>query len=116
MNNESRGPISKIVKALMKVEPNELKATVLSFLFVFSLMTAYFIIRPVRDAMASDWSRADTSFLWTLTFLFSIVAVSLYGYIISRVRFSLVVPGVYIFFAGSFAAFYMGSQSIADST
>ena len=116
MNNEKRGPISRIMKAVMKVEPNELKATVLSFLFVFSLMTAYFIIRPVRDAMASDWSRADTSFLWTLTFFFSIAAVSLYGYIISRVRFSVVVPGVYIFFAGSFAAFYLGSQSIADST
>lgn len=116
MNNENRGPVSRIVKALMKVEPNELKATVLSFLFVFSLMTAYFIIRPVRDAMASDWSRADTSFLWTLTFFFSIVAVSLYGYIISRVRFSVVVPGVYIFFAGSFAVFYAGSQSVADST
>lgn len=116
MTIERSGPISRIVKALTKVEPNELKATVLSFLFVFSLMTAYFIMRPVRDAMASDWSRADTSFLWTLTFFFSIVGVSLYGYIISRVRFSRVVPGVYIFFAGSFAAFYAGSQSIADST
>jgi AAA family ATP:ADP antiporter len=100
----------------MKVEPNELKATALSFLFVFSLMTAYFIIRPVRDAMASDWSRADTSFLWTLTFVFSVIAVFSYGYIISRVRFSRVVPGVYIFFAGSFAAFYLGSQSVTDST
>jgi AAA family ATP:ADP antiporter len=116
MSNESRGPISKIVKALMKVEPNELKATVLSFLFVFSLMTAYFIIRPARDAMASDWSRADTSFLWTLTFFFSIVAVSTYGFVIARVRFSRVVPGVYLFFAASFGAFYVGSQSVADST
>lgn len=116
MNNERSGPLSRIVRALTKVEPNELKATVLSFLFVFSLMTAYFIIRPVRDAMASDWSRAETSFLWTLTFFFSIVAVSLYGFIISRVRFSRVVPGVYIFFAGSFAAFYLGSQSVSDAT
>ena len=115
MTNEKSGPISRIIRALTKVEPSEIKATVLSFLFVFSLMTAYFIVRPVRDALASDWSRADTSFLWTLTFFFSIVAVSLYGYIISRVRFSRVVPGVYIFFAGSFAAFYVGSQSIADS-
>jgi len=115
MTNEKSGPISRIIRALTKVEPSEIKATVLSFLFVFSLMTAYFIIRPVRDALASDWSRADTSFLWTLTFFFSIVAVSLYGYIISRVRFSRVVPGVYIFFALSFAAFYVGSQSIADS-
>jgi AAA family ATP:ADP antiporter len=116
MNNEKSGPISRIVKAATKVEPNELRATVLSFLFVFCLMTAYFIIRPVRDAMASDWSRADTSFLWTLTFLFSVVGVSLYGFVISRVRFTRVVPGVYVFFAASFGAFYLGSQSVSDST
>jgi AAA family ATP:ADP antiporter len=116
MNSESGGPLSRIIRATTKVEPNELRATILSFLFVFTLMAAYFIIRPVRDAMASDWSRADTSFLWTLTFVFSVIGVSLYGYIISRVRFSRVVPGVYIFFATSFGAFYIGSQSVADPT
>ena len=116
MNSESSGPLSRIIRATTKVEPNELRATILSFLFVFTLMAAYFIIRPVRDAMASDWSRTDTSFLWTLTFFFSVIGVSLYGYIISRVRFSRVVPGVYIFFASSFGAFYVGSQSVADPT
>lgn len=116
MNDESSGPVSRIVRAATKVEANELRAVVLSFLFVFTLMTAYFIIRPVRDAMASDWTRAETSFLWTLTFFFSVIAVSLYGYIISRVRFAKVVPGVYIFFAASFGAFYFGSGSVADPT
>lgn len=115
MSKEKSGPVSRIVRALTKVEPNEIKATVLSFLFVFSLMTAYFIIRPVRDAMASDWSRADTSFLWTMTFFVSIVAVSTYGFVISRVRFSRVVPGVYIFFAGSFTAFYFGAKLVPDA-
>jgi len=108
--------ITRIVKATTKVEPNEIRATVLSFLFVFTLMTAYFIIRPVRDAMASEWTRAETSWLWTTTFVTSVIAVSLYGLIISRVRFSRVVPGAYIFFAISFTAFYFGSQSVADST
>ena len=116
MSNGRSGPISRIVRAATKVEPNELRATVLSFLFVFTLMTAYFTIRPVRDAMASDWSRAEVSFLWTLTFFFSVVDVSLYGFIISRVSFSKVVPGVYVFFAASFGAFYLGSQSVSDST
>jgi AAA family ATP:ADP antiporter len=108
-------PFRKIVKALTLVEPNELRATVLSFLFVFTLFSAYFIIRPARDAMASDWTRADTSWLWTLTFFVSIVAVSLYGFIISRVRFSRVVPGAYIVFATSFVAFYVGSQYVENS-
>ena len=110
------GPISRIVRALTKVEPNELRATVLSFLFVFILMTAYFILRPVRDAMASDWSRAEVSWLWTSTFIFSVIAVTVYGGVISRISFSRVVPGVYGFFATTFALFYFGSTFVADST
>ena len=117
MSDKNPGnPLTKLIKATTKVEPHEMRATVLSFVFVFTLMAAYFIIRPVRDAMASDWSRTETSLLWTMTFFFSVVAVSVYGYVISRVRFERVVPGVYIFFALSFAAFYAGSMLVTDPT
>lgn len=117
MSNAERGnPITRIVTATTKVEPNEIRATVLSFLFVFILMTAYFTIRPVRDAMASDWTRAETSWLWTMTFFCSVVGVSLYGLILSRVNFRQVVTGVYIFFAMSFVVFYFGSQTFSNPT
>lgn len=112
----TNGPISRIIKAATKVEPNELKATILSFLFVFTLMTAYFILRPVRDAMASDWTRTEVSWLWTSTFVFSVIAVTVYGGVISRIRFTRVVPSVYGFFAATFAAFYFGSSLVADPT
>jgi AAA family ATP:ADP antiporter len=115
MTNGS-GPVSRIVRALTKVEPNELRATVLSFLFVFILMTAYFILRPVRDAMASDWSRAEVSWLWTQTAIYSLIAVTVYGGIISRIKFRHVVPGVYGFFATTFALFWFGTTLVADST
>jgi AAA family ATP:ADP antiporter len=114
MSNKKSGPVERMLATAMKVEAHEVRATVLSFLFVFTLMAAYFIIRPVRDAMASDWSRTETSFLWSLTFLFSIIAVVLYGFVISRVRFSRVVPGVYVFFAASFAVFYFGTEFVVD--
>lgn len=115
MSEAARGrPFTRIIKATTKVEPNEISATVLSFLFVFLLMTAYFIMRPARDAMASDWSDAEVSWLWTMTFFFSVIAVSIYGAAISLVRFRLLVPSVYGFFAASFFAFYFGFTLIAD--
>ena len=43
--------------AATRIEPGEQKAVLLSFLFVFLLMSAYFILRPVRNAMASDAQR-----------------------------------------------------------
>ena len=70
-------PLTRIISAATRVEPREMRATALSFLFVFVLMAAYFILRPVRDALASDFSNAELSWLWTGTFLFSVPAVAL---------------------------------------
>lgn len=109
METKGDGPIRRIVRAATRIEPNELKAVLLSFAFVFILMAAYFILRPVRNAMASDWTDAELSQLWTGTFVFSLIAVSLYGGIIPRVKFRYLVPGVYVFFSLSFFAFYFGA-------
>jgi AAA family ATP:ADP antiporter len=113
MSSEGRlNPVSRFARLAAKIEPNELKATLLSFAFVFTLMAAYFILRPVRDAMSSDWSDEELSWLWTSTFFFSVVAVFLYGAIISRVPFKRLVPGVYVAFAASFAGFYFAGTAI----
>ena len=86
-------------------------ATSLSFLFVFVLMAAYYILRPVRDAMASDWSDVQVSWLWTINFFASTALVAIYGWIVSRIQLRLVVPAVYTFFSLSFFAFYFSLWS-----
>jgi AAA family ATP:ADP antiporter len=108
------GPIDRIIRAATRVEPREQKAVLLSFLFVFLLMAAYFILRPVRNAMASDWTDAELSWLWTTTFVFSLAAVTVYGGIIPHVRVRRLVPGVYVFFALSFLAFYAGAMQFEN--
>lgn len=117
MTSDSRGngAFGRAIRAATKVEPNELQATVLSFLFVFVLMTAYFILRPVRDALSSDWTDEQLSWLWTSTFFISLIAVSIYGAVISRLRLRVIVPGVYMFFAATFVAFYIAGRMLGDN-
>jgi AAA family ATP:ADP antiporter len=81
---------------------------------VLMLMGSYYLLRPVRDAMASDWTDAEVSFLWTLTFFLRALVVSVYGFAVSRVRFSALVPSVYTLFALSFVLFYVGTQTLAE--
>ncbi len=114
MTGNGGGPVARMLRAATRIEPHEQKAVLLSFAFVFLLMAAYFILRPVRNAMASDWTDAELSLIWTGTFLFSLVAVSVYGGIIPRVKFRNLVPGVYVFFTLSFFAFYLGAR-LAES-
>ncbi len=106
--------ISRYLKLLLKIEAREIRASFTSFAFVFTLMVAYYILRPVRDAMASDWSDAELSWLWTSTFVISAVAVAVYGIAIARIKFRRLVPTVYGFFSLSFLAFYLGTR-MADN-
>lgn len=108
------GPLYRFIRAATKIEANEISATVLSFLFIFALMLAYNILKPVRDSMAPDWSDVDLARLWTYNFFFSAAAVSLYGFAVSRLRLKYLVPGVYGFFATSFVLFYLGARSLDD--
>ena len=107
---------SNLFRKLSGVQPHEVKATFLSFLFVFTLMLAYYILRPVRDAMASDWSDAEVSQLWTLNFFISTIVVAIYGLAVSKIKFKYLVPGVYTFFAASFVFFYVFMASVSEKT
>lgn len=102
--------VQRTLKLSSDIKPQEIRITLSSFLLVFILMAAYYILRPIRDSMASDWSDAEVSWLWTFTFFFSVIAVSLYGRLISHVRFKRLVPSVYAFFAFSFVLFYIATQ------
>ncbi len=114
MNEKNSGLFVRIMKAASRIESNEIRSVLLSFLLVFILMAAYFILRPVRDSMASDWSDTEVSLLWNLNFFISIAVVALYGLAVSKIRFRILVPGVYAFFAISFVAFFFGVTLIGD--
>ena len=114
--NASDNPILTFLRSASLVKERELNAVVSSFLFVVVLMSAYYILRPVRDAMASDWSDAEVSWLWTLNFFISTGVVALYGAAVSRFRFKLLVPATYGIFAASFVSFYVLGSFFADRT
>ncbi|MCB1662524.1 MAG: MFS transporter [Pseudomonadales bacterium] len=114
MSKENKDFFAKLIKSLSAIESNEIKATFLSFTFVFILMAAYYLLRPVRDAMASDWTDTELSMLWTLNFFISTAIVAVWGFVIARIPFNKLVPGIYTFFATSFVFFFFATQSLED--
>ena len=114
MSEQKAGSLSRIFRGATRIEPEEARAAILSFSFLFLLMLAYNILKPVRDALAPEWSDVELASLWTINFFFSAIAVSIYGYAVSRGKLKKVIPGVYAFFALSFVLFYIGASSSQD--
>lgn len=114
MKNTNPSPVGAFLKKITNIESHEIRAVSLSFLFVFILMAAYYVLRPVRDALASDWTDAEVSFLWTLNFFISTVIVAIWGFAVSKLGFRKLVPSLYTFFAISFVVFYFAVKATDD--
>ena len=99
--------LNRIAKTTAKIEANELRAVLLSFAFVFTILASYYILRSIRDGLASEWDDVQLSTIWTFTFFISFLVVALYGFACSKIKFRYLVPGVYIFFALSFFSLYV---------
>ena len=116
MDTTKRSRIAQLLGTTANVQGHEIKAVAGSFFFVVLLMSAYYILRPVRDAMASDWSDAEVSWLWTLNFFISTAVVSLYGALVARFPLRLLVPATYGIFALTFLIFYALALTLNDRT
>lgn len=110
------GRFSRLFRLATKIKADEMRATLLSFSFIFLLMFAYNMLKPARDSLAPEWSDVEVAWLWTINFVFSAIAVSLYGLAVSRLKLKSVISGVYAFFSASFVLFYIAAQAIPDSS
>lgn len=106
--------LTSVIRSATLIERHELRSALLSFGFIFVLMAAYYMLRPVRDALASDWTNTEISMLWNIQFFLSCAVVILFGAAVSRLKFRYLVQFVYVFFALSFLVLHFGSDLIVN--
>jgi len=100
-------PVYRWVRRLVNVEPAELTALAWSFLYFFTLLCGYYIIRPMRDAMGIAGGVDKLQWLFTGTFLVMLAVVPLFGWVASRFPRRRFVPYVYYFFIANLILFFV---------
>ncbi|MFZ9651935.1 MAG: MFS transporter [Gammaproteobacteria bacterium] len=78
-----------------KVEPRETAAVVAAFFLFFFVLGSYFAVRPVRETVATLLGRERVADLWLYTAMFSIAIVPIYGWLVARMRRSVLLPAIY---------------------
>ena len=109
------GLISRTLKLVAEVEPREVKAVLISFVYFFFLMGSYFILRPLRDTMGTVYGVSHLQELFTGTFLLSFVVAPVYAGLASRIRLSVFLPWVYGFIALTMVIFYFLFRAEANN-
>lgn len=89
---------------LLGVERDEAAALAWSFLYFFALLTGYYVLRPVRDAMGA---LGQLQWLFTGTFFAMLLVTPLYGALVSRFPRRVFLPVVYAFFIACLLFFHV---------
>ncbi|HET7197781.1 MAG TPA: MFS transporter, partial [Burkholderiales bacterium] len=89
------------------MRPEEERALLWSFAYFFSLLAAYYILRPLRDEMGVAGGVRNLQWLFTATFVTMLAAVPCYGALVARLPRRRFIPLVYHFFVANLAAFWL---------
>ena len=103
------------LRRIVSVEPHEVAALLASFAMFFALLSAYYIIRPVRDEIGVTLGKEALHQLFTVVFFVMIALVPLFGFVASRFPRRLVLPAIYIFFASNLVVFWFAMRAAPDN-
>ena len=91
----SASPFARFFKFAAKIEPRETAAVVAAFFLFFFVLGSYFAVRPVRETIGSMLGSDYVADLWLYTAIFSIAIIPIYGWLVGKVRRTVLLPSVY---------------------
>jgi AAA family ATP:ADP antiporter len=101
------GPASRWLARLAVVRPGEARALLWSFAYFFTLLAAYYLLRPLRDEMGIAGGVRNLPWLFTATFFAMLAAVPLFGALVAKLPRQRFIPLVYHFFVANLLLFWL---------
>ncbi len=94
------------LQRLIQVQPAEVVAVGWSWVFFFCVLTAYYVIRPIRDDMGVAGGVQNLPWLFTGTLIGMALANPAFGFIATRMSREALVSAGYRFFAANLVVFF----------
>ena len=107
-HESSETPLITLVDRIFGLEKHEYFAVIWSFVYFFCVLSAYYILRSVRETMAVEGGVQNIPWLFSGTFIVMLIATPIFGWVASRFPRKRFLPWVYYFFAANILLFYAG--------
>jgi AAA family ATP:ADP antiporter len=92
-------------KILKRVKLEEWYAVILSFFYFFSVLSSYYVLRPLRDQLAAEVGSVKLPLFFTITFIATLILTPLFSWVVSKWSRHIILPLIYLFFIGCQIAF-----------
>lgn len=99
----------------MQIHPHEVVVVGWSWLFFFCVLTAYYVIRPIRDDMGVAGGVQNLPWLFTGTLAGMALANPAFGFVATRLSRPRFVSAAYRFFAVNLVVFFVAFSTIPEA-
>ena len=100
---------------LFNIEHDEIEPVAAGFVLFFLLFAGYFMLRPMRETMGITGGVDNLQWLFTGTFVATLAAMPLFGWVAARVRRRRILYWVFGFFSANLVGFALGFLAQPDN-
>jgi AAA family ATP:ADP antiporter len=97
------------------VSERELRAVLLAFACNFVLLASYYILRPIRDVMATVYGVEQLPYLFIGTFFLTFACAPLYSGAATRFQLTRFLPGIFVFWLLNILVFFALFELLPNS-
>jgi AAA family ATP:ADP antiporter len=105
----------RLLSKVVDIRGSEVRAVALAFACNFVLMASYYLLRPVRDAMATIFGVGQLQNLFTGTLVLTLICSPVFGWLTDTFKLSRVLQGVFWFLAINLLAFSFWFEATPES-
>ena len=104
---EHPGRVDRVLRRLVDVRPSELAAVAWAWLYFFGVLSAYYVIRPIRDELGIAGGVGNLPWLFLGTLAGMVLCNPLFGALVSRLPRRRFIAWSYRFFMLNLAVFFV---------
>ncbi|HUN48546.1 MAG TPA: MFS transporter, partial [Stellaceae bacterium] len=93
------GPVYRLLHRVVALEPEEVPAVFWCWLYIFAVLSSYYIMRPIRDEMGVAGGVRNLQWLFTGTLVGMLLLNLPFAYLVKKLPRSRFIPLTYRFFA-----------------
>src|SRR3954464_9924172 len=97
----------RLLRRVVDVRDGEMHAMVVSFVYFFCVLTSWFVLRPIRDAVGAASGVSKLPWLFAGTLAGTLLFQPLFSALVVRYPARKFIPITYHFFAANLLVFYL---------
>ena len=107
-------PLGSFLRRYVDVEPHEVKLLFLSALYFFLVLTAYYILRPIREEMGVRGGVENLAWLFAGTLAGTLMVHPLFTWTVARYPRRQFIPIAYRFFSLNLVVFFVLMRAVPE--